>query len=341
MLSLLASLADLFLIYYIYYRLLLLFSSSRANKVIMGIIVLGATTILAQYLHLTATAWIMRQIWLAGALALVIVFQPEIRRGLMTVGTVFSNLGGTANPIGRFLAVVSGEYSFVPQMIEAIKTASEQHVGMLIVLEQDQNARDIITDGTSIDAVVSKELLLTIFFDKTMLHDGAVLISNNRIALAGGVLPLTEQNKLSKDLGTRHRAALGMSENSDAIILVVSEETGQVSMARNRMLQRINNLHDLEARLNDLYKARSARSLLRKPEAKAVPAGLNPIVMGTESHAPNNEERRGEYKQPLDFKAVLKDFFLNPPDLFKVNWHLKLFAFGLSIITYLYVLGSR
>ncbi|MBO4556537.1 MAG: diadenylate cyclase CdaA [Elusimicrobiales bacterium] len=339
MFSLLANLADLFLIYFIYYRLLVLFSSSRANKVIVGIMVLGATTILAQYLHLTATAWIMRQVWLAGALALVIVFQPEIRRGLMTVGTLFSDLGGTANPIGRFFAVVSGDYSFIPPMIEAIKTASEQHVGMLIVLEQDQNAKDIITDGTALDAMVSKELLLTIFFDKTLLHDGAVLISNNRVALAAGVLPLTEQNLLSKDLGTRHRAALGMSENSDAIILVVSEQTGQVSMARNRMLQRINNLHDLEARLNDLYKARSKRSLLRKPEDKSVVPGINPIIINNENH--NNEDRRGEYKKSLDIMAVLKDFFLNPPDVFKVNWHLKLFAFGLSVITYLYVLGSR
>ena len=342
MLAFIAGLADIFLIYYIFYRVLLYFSGSRTNKVIWGILVLGAITLFAEFLHLNATVWIMQKMWVAGVLALVIVFQPEIRRGLMTIGTGFSKIG-VSNPLDRISAIVSKDYSFIPPLIDAIRTASEERTGMLIVLQQDQGLKDLISDAVVIDAEVSKELLLTIFFDKTMLHDGAVLISNNRIALAGGVLPLTEQKELSKILGTRHRAALGMSENSDAIIIVVSEESGKVSMARNGMLQVINSLHDLETRLSDLYKAREENDAVRKkisnsPFAiKKMPVNIN----NGEDTPVSNIDHRGEYKQSSDFKAVLKDFFLNPPDFFKVNWQLKLIAFSMSLITYLYVLGGR
>ena len=344
MFAFIAGLADIFLICYIYYHVLNYFSGSRTNKVIWGILVLGAITLFAEFLHLNATVWIMQKLWVAGMLAIVIVFQPEIRRGLMTLGTGFSKIGlpNLSNPLDRIWAITSKEYSFIPPMIDAIRTASEERTGMLIVLQQDQGLKDLISDAVIIDAEVSKELLLTIFFDKTMLHDGAVLISNNRLTLAGGVLPLTEQKELSKVLGTRHRAALGMSENSDAIILVVSEESGKVSMARNGMLQVINSLHDLETRLSDLYRARKENSEVRKKiSGSHFSIKKMPATGGNEISYDGNADHRGEYKEPSDFKAILKDFFLNPPDLFKVNWQLKLIAFSLSLITYLYVLGGR
>jgi len=337
MFSFLIGLADIFLIYFIYYRVLLLFAGSRTNKVIWGLLGLAVITVIAQIMNLTATAWIMQKLWVAGTLAVVIVFQPEIRRGLMTFGTGFSKLGMAANPLGRIRAMASSDYSFVPAMIEAIRTASEERTGMLIVLEQDQGLKDIIAEGTPIDAIVTKELLLTIFFDKTLLHDGAVLISNNRIELAAGVLPLTEQKELSKVLGTRHRAALGLSENSDAIIIVVSEETGTISMARNGVLQRLQSISGLEARLNDLYRARSKKTLLEKPvNPKQI---LSYFSSQQEKDASDEADCRGKYKQPVNLKYILKDFFLNPPEIFKNNWRLKLLSFSLSIITYIYVKG--
>ena len=198
----------------------------------------------------------------------------------------------------------------------------------------------MITEGVQIDAVVSKELLLTIFFDKTMLHDGAVLISNNRLVMAGGYLPNTEQKELSKVLGTRHRAALGLSENSDAIVLVVSEESGQVSMARNGMLQRVNSLKDLESRLNDLYKSREKDKNQKQKKPNVIPS-IPVIIDDVTKNQEGADEQHGEYRQPSKFKDIISDFFFNPPDIFKVNWQLKLLAFSLSLITYLYVWGGR
>lgn len=332
LLAFVIALADISLIYCIYYRVLLLFSSSRTNKVIWGMVVLAVITILAQKLNFNATFWIMRQIWVAGALAIVIVFQPEIRRGLMTVGTVFTKIGGASNPLSRIRAMVSRKYTFIPQMIEAIKIASDEKIGMLIVLEQTQGLKDFINEGIILDAVVSKELLLTIFFDKTLLHDGAVLISNDRLVLAGGVLPLTEQKELSKVLGTRHRAALGMSENSDAIVIVVSEESGRVSMARNGMLQRVN-IHDLEARLVDLYSNKVS-------EKRSVRKDIRPVIQ-LQKAEDTGIGKKGEYIKPTGIKDIIIDFFLNPPDLLKVNWHIKFLSFFLSMITYLYAAGGH
>ncbi len=331
MFSFLAGIADIFLIYYIYYRVLLLFFTSRTNKVIWGIVVIGILTMLVQALNLSATAWIMKKLWVAGAVAIVIVFQPEIRRALMTIGTSFTRLGDAANPFGRIMAMLSNDYSFIPPMIEAIRIASEERTGMLIVLEQEQGLRDIIEDPVTIDAVVTKELLLTIFFDKTLLHDGAVLIANNRLALAAGTLPLTEQRELSKVLGTRHRAALGLSENSDAIVLVVSEESGRVSMARDGKVERIYNLSDLEARLSDLYRSRAERSLLRKR--------ISSEADKNREKKENPGQRRGDYKKPVNFMEFILDFFSNPPEIIKNNGRIKLISFALSLVTYLYVRG--
>ncbi|MDO8805784.1 MAG: diadenylate cyclase CdaA [Elusimicrobiota bacterium] len=253
------NLADIAVVYYIVYRLILLLKGTRAMQVIWGVVVLAVVTSLAKYLNLTATVWLMEKFWFAGIILLIVVFQPEIRFALANIGS---------NPLGRVM--VSQEYRFIGEMMEAVRSAVAEKMGMLIVLEQDMALRDIVDTGVRINGEVSKELLLTVFHINTLLHDGAAVIANNRLVAAGCILPLTEQKELSKILGMRHRAALGLSEAADAIIVIVSEETGTLSVARNGKLQQAVDPKDLEAMLYQLYRSKAEKTLLRKaarPEA--------------------------------------------------------------------------
>jgi diadenylate cyclase len=254
--------ADILAVYYIVYRLILLLKGTRAMQVLWGVFILAVVTAVAKLLHLEATVWLMQQFWLAGIFMLIVVFQPEIRFALANIGS---------NPLGRIL--VSQEYRFIPEMMEAVRTAAGQKMGMLIVLEQDMGLREIIETGVRVNGEVSKELLLTVFHTNTLLHDGAAIIANNRLVAAGCILPLTEQQELSKILGMRHRAALGLSEIADAIILTVSEETGSIAIARNGKLQQNVDPAELEAMLYRLYRSKAEKSLLRKnaPASAAQP----------------------------------------------------------------------
>jgi diadenylate cyclase len=260
-LNYLKTLADIFAVYYIVYRLILLLKGTRAMQVIWGVFILAVLTSLAKFLHLEATVWLMQQFWLAGIFLLIVVFQPEIRFALANIGS---------NPLGRVM--VSAEYHFIGEMMEAVRSAAAEKMGMLIVLEQDMALRDIVETGVRINGEVSKELLLTVFHINTLLHDGAAVIANNRLVAAGCILPLTEQQELSKILGMRHRAALGLSEVADAIIVIVSEETGMLSVARNGKLQQAVDPKDLEAMLYQLYRSKAEKTLLRKaPRAETPP----------------------------------------------------------------------
>jgi len=262
----LKNLADIAVVYYIVYRLILLLKGTRAMQVIWGVFILAVITAVAKYLHLEATVWLMQQFWLAGMFLLIVVFQPEIRFALANIGS---------NPLGRVM--VSAEYRFIGEMMEAVRTAMGEKMGMLIVLEQDMALRDIVESGVRINGEVSKEMLLTVFHDNTMLHDGAAVIANNRLVAAGCILPLTEQQELSKILGMRHRAALGLSEAADAIIVIVSEETGTLSVARNGKLQQRVDPKDLEAMLYQLYRSKAEKTLLRKSaRPEPAPAGAAP-----------------------------------------------------------------
>ena len=252
--------ADILAVAYIVYRLILLLKGTRAIRLLWGVFILAAVTSLAKLLHLQATVWLMQQFWLAGIFMLIVIFQPEIRFALANIGS---------NPLGRIL--VSQEYRFIPEMMEAIRTAADSRTGMLIVLEQDMGLREIVETGVRVNGEVSKELLLTVFHPKTLLHDGAAVIDNNRLVAAGCILPLTEQQELSKILGMRHRAALGLSEIADAIILIVSEETGHISIARNGKLQEAVDPNELESMLYQLYRSKAEKSLLRKAAPQAQP----------------------------------------------------------------------
>ncbi|MBI5744842.1 MAG: TIGR00159 family protein [Elusimicrobia bacterium] len=269
-------LADILAVYYIVYRLILLLKGTRAMQVIWGVFILALVTAVAQALHLAATVWLMQQFWLAGILLLIVVFQPEIRFALANIGS---------NPLGRVM--VSQEYRFIGEMMEAVRSAMEEKMGMLIVLEQDMALRDIVETGVSINGAVSKELLLTVFHENTILHDGAAVIANNRLVAAGCILPLTEQQELSKILGMRHRAALGLSEAADAIIVIVSEETGTLSIARNGKLQQRVDPKDLEAMLYQLYRSKAEKTLLRKAaRPEAAPAATPPPTAAQSQQPP-------------------------------------------------------
>ena len=273
-------LADIFAVYYIVYRLILLLKGTRAMQVIWGVFVLAVVTSLAKFFNLAATVWLMQQFWLAGIFLLIVVFQPEIRIALANIGS---------NPLGRVM--VSQEYRFIAEMIEAISSAAAEKMGMLIVLEQDMGLRDIVETGVRINGEVSKELLLTVFHNKTLLHDGAAIIANNRLVAAGCILPLTEQQELSKILGMRHRAALGLSEIADAIIITVSEETGLISIARNGKLQQAVDPKDLEAMLYALYRSKAEKNLLRKALRPDTPADA------AAQHTPPAQPQKQEAKK--------------------------------------------
>ncbi|MEW6041431.1 MAG: diadenylate cyclase CdaA [Elusimicrobiota bacterium] len=244
---------DIFVVYFIVYKFILLVQGTRAMQVIWGVFILAVITSIANLLKLSATVWLLHQFWIVGMVLLIIIFQPEIRFALANIGT---------NPLGRIL--MPQEYKFITELMESVLFASSKKIGMLVVLEQDMGLRDIVDTGVRINGEVSKELLLTLFHPKTHLHDGAVVISNNRLVAAGCILPVTEQRELSKILGMRHRAALGLSEICDAIIITVSEETGMVSLTRNGKIQQSVNTDELEKMLYQLYRSKVEKTLLRR-----------------------------------------------------------------------------
>lgn len=248
---------DFLLVYYIVYRLILIIKGTKAMQVIWGIFILILITFSAKAMNFNVTFWLLQQFWVTGVFLLVVVFQQEIRNGLANLGS---------NPLSRVF--VPQEYVFIPELISAIKEASKEKTGMIVALEMDMGLREFADSGTKINGEVSKDLLLTIFRDGTPLHDGGVIISANRIVAAACQFPLTEQRDLSRIFGMRHRSAIGLSELTDAIVLVVSEETGVVSMARNGKLMRHLDLDELERTLFDIFKGKFEKSIIRRSQRR-------------------------------------------------------------------------
>lgn len=223
---------DILLMAYLIYKAMSLVRETRAVQLLKGIAILIIATQVSEWLRLNAINYMLRYIMQFGVLALIIVFQPELRRALEKVGR--SNLGS-------ILSFDSKEYDInttVDEICFAARDMSESKTGALIVIERSTMLGEIINTGTTVNADVSAQLLGNIFFKNSPLHDGAVIIRRDKIAAASCYLPLTDDNTLNKELGTRHRAGIGISETADCAVIIISEETGKISLALGGNLTR-------------------------------------------------------------------------------------------------------
>jgi diadenylate cyclase len=222
--SALTEILDISVVAYLIYRLLLLARGTRALQILGGIGTLLFALVVSERLQLTTLNWILRQIVPLGPVAIVILFYPELRHALEEFGPRLWSRG---------FSIINREdvRAMIDSVVTAVKGMSEQRVGALIVFERSTGLNDVVATGTTINAAISPELLETIFHKGSALHDGAAIIRNGRVAAAGCILPMTDRPKSDPTVHTRHKAALGMSENSDAVVVVVSEETGTVSIA--------------------------------------------------------------------------------------------------------------
>lgn len=227
-----ADIIDILIVAFLIYKLMGLIRKTSTSRLAKGIVLLLFVLWLSGWQHLTVVNFILRKTVELGLLALVILFQPELRRILEKMGS--SKL---STLLGREPQVLSVE-SAITQTVLACTEMGKAKIGALIVFERDNQLSDQMNTGTIIDADTTAELLRNIFYPKAPLHDGAVIIKDGRIAAGGCMLPLTNNANLSKDLGMRHRAGIGMSEHSDAVVVIVSEETGSVSVAVDGMLKR-------------------------------------------------------------------------------------------------------
>ncbi|AZN38386.1 diadenylate cyclase CdaA [Paenibacillus albus] len=223
-------LIDISIVSYIIYKLILLVRGTRAVQLLKGIIVLVATWALSTWFNLYTLKWLMNQMFTFGVVTILIIFQPELRRALEQLGrgSLFS----------RSSLVERDTSDRINEIIKSINYMGKRKIGALIVFERNTGLSDYIESGIQMESIVSSELLINIFIPNTPLHDGAVIIRGNQIMAAGCYLPLSENPFISKELGTRHRAAIGVTEVCDAISVIVSEETGQVSLAVGGMIVR-------------------------------------------------------------------------------------------------------
>ncbi len=223
---------DILIIAFVFYKVLGFIKETRAEQLVKGFLIILIVSKLSEWAKLYAVNYILQSTFTIGLIALVILFQPELRKALEHLGRsqifLMSNRKNTIDDLNKS----------INEIVDAAGVMSRKKIGALIVIERATGINDIIETGTVIDAQISADLLMNIFYPKSPLHDGAVVIKNNRLMAAGCLLPLSANKYISKELGTRHRAAMGMTESSDAMIVIVSEETGHISMAVEGKLQR-------------------------------------------------------------------------------------------------------
>ncbi|MBE6069412.1 diadenylate cyclase CdaA [Clostridium sp. BSD9I1] len=226
-----SSILDILAVSYLFYKAYMLIRETRAEQLLKGIILIIIFIPISKVLRLEMLYWILSNTITIGVLSFIIIFQPEIRRAL-------EHIGRSAFTDKHILQDEEAMAKVIEEIVNAVESLSREKTGALIVIERLTGLGEIINTGTKLDSLVSSALLENIFVVNTPLHDGATIIRNDRIISSGCFLPLTSNNELNRALGTRHRAALGISENSDAIIIVVSEETGTISLAVNGNLTR-------------------------------------------------------------------------------------------------------
>ena len=223
---------DIAVVAILIYKILPLIRTPHTMRIARAVIAVLVIAWVTEQANLYTLSWILNQFLAVGLLAFVILFQPELRRMLDRLGSVqLRSFFGISKPVQEMEMVIA-------QTVMACEIMSRERVGALIVFAREQRLEEYFKTGTLIDGQVSEQLIRNIFFPKASLHDGAMIIRDSRVAAAGCVLPLSESNRLSADLGTRHRAGVGMSEASDAVVVIVSEETGTISVAVGGMLKR-------------------------------------------------------------------------------------------------------
>ena len=243
---------DVAIVAFVVYKILAFIRETRAEQLVKGLLVLVVATFLSEVFDLYTLNWLLEGTLTLGVIALIIVFQPELRRGLEYIGR------------SKFIKKQFGEMSkdkaksITSTIIKAVDYFSVNKIGALIIIERETTLNDIIESGTEMDAVITERLLASVFYPGAPLHDGACIIRGERVIAAGCVLPLTQNRALSKDLGTRHRAGLGITEHSDAIALIVSEETGIISIAIDGKLSRFLDIKTVEKTLLNLYLSQMA-----------------------------------------------------------------------------------
>lgn len=239
---------DICIVTIITYQILIWFKGTRAIQLLKGLFFLLLLFLISFHLSLSTISWLLSKFATVILLLIIIVFQPELRQALERIGR------------GRFFALASFHDKYkgmtiFKHIIKSVENLAKNKYGALIVLERTTSLAEYVESGIELDCIVSHELLISLFYPRTPTHDGAVIIQGNRILAAGCLLPLTESNLLDKRLGTRHRAALGLTEKTDAIVIVVSEETGIISLSENGNLTRYLNRETLESKLFNIYQA--------------------------------------------------------------------------------------
>lgn len=238
---------DIVIVAYLVYKILGFIQETRAQQLVRGLVVLGIVFFLSDFLKLYLLNWLLRNFVTMGLFALIVLFQPELRRGLEQLGRR-NIVSGQFRSLDKENAI-----EVVKEIVAAVDDFSATRTGALIVFERETMLNDIIETGTIVDARISVRLLGNFFYEGSPLHDGAVIIRGDRIHAASCVLPLTEKKNIGRNLGTRHRAGLGVSEVSDALVIVVSEETGVISVAEDGNFRRFMDLKSVEKILLGVY----------------------------------------------------------------------------------------
>lgn len=248
-------LIDIIIVTYIFYRLILIIKGTRAEQLVKGLIILLIAWAASGILGLRTFNWLLQGLMTVGLIAIPIIFQPELRKALEQLGRgkLFQS------PLYEFED--NDSLGVLDELFKAIPVLVKKRIGALIVLERETGLKDIMETGIKIEGIVTAELLINIFIPRSPLHDGAVIIRDNVLAAAGCFLPLTENPNLSKELGARHRAAIGITEVSDAVTIIISEETGVISLAHNGRLTRYLDEKTLRSTLLNFYfKAKKRKS---------------------------------------------------------------------------------
>ncbi|MDN7243035.1 diadenylate cyclase CdaA [Planococcus sp. N028] len=245
-LELLVNLIDILLVWFVIYKLIAVIKGTKAVQLLKGIFVIITVRLVTVALDLETLGWIMQQVLEWGFLAIIIIFQPELRRALEQLGRGKLFSSSTLNE-------ESERNRLIEAMSKSVSYMAKRRIGALVSIERETGLSEYIETGIPMNSDITSELLINLFIPNTPLHDGAVIVQKNRIAAAACYLPLSESPFISKDLGTRHRAALGISEVTDAITIIVSEETGAISLTANGDLHRNLSLEDFEVKLRRIW----------------------------------------------------------------------------------------